>query len=193
NSRRAAEVWLDNYKKYYYAAVPYAKNIAFGDIRERVDLKMRLGCKPFSWYVKNVYPELKVPKEEDVQAFGEIKQGENCVDTLGHNSVGGSVGLFKCHDAGGNQDWSFTKHGQLKHEGICLAVKIGRINEVVRFQPCLDNHSNQHWVLTMDQQLRFKGSNFCLDSRNHQEKGLTLAKCDTGGGSSQSWSFSVKL
>jgi hypothetical protein len=46
---------------------------------------------------------LRVPKEEDVQAFGEIKQGENCVDTLGHNSVGGSVGLFKCHDAGGNQ------------------------------------------------------------------------------------------
>jgi hypothetical protein len=46
---------------------------------------------------------IRVPKEEDVQAFGEVKQGENCVDTLGHNSVGGSVGLFKCHDAGGNQ------------------------------------------------------------------------------------------
>ena len=25
------------------------------------------------------------------------------MDTLGHNSVGGTVGLFKCHDAGGNQ------------------------------------------------------------------------------------------
>ena len=46
---------------------------------------------------------LRVPKEEDVQAFGEIKQGGDCVDTLGHNSVGGTVGLFKCHDAGGNQ------------------------------------------------------------------------------------------
>ena len=107
------------------------------------------------------------------------------MDTLGHNSVGGSIGLFKCHDAGGNQvssvflalkwkrsqsfegvrilwklavfanrstgfhcavvfqDWSFTKYGQLKHDEICLAVKIGRVNEVARFQHCLDNHPNQ--------------------------------------------------
>lgn len=191
NSRRAAEVWFDNYKKYYYAAVPYAKNVAFGDIRERLNLKMRLQCKPFSWYVHNVYPELKVPKEEDVLAFGEIKQGEDCVDTLGHNTVGGSVGLFRCHDAGGNQYWTYTKNKQLKHDEFCLAVKIGRVNEVVRFQPCLQNHPNQHWILTMGQ-LRFKGSNFCLDSRNHAEKGLILAKCvsDTA---TQTWSFSVTL
>lgn len=37
----------------------------------------------------------------------------------------------------------FTKHGQLKHDGLCLAVKIGRVNEVVRFQPCLEKHPNQ--------------------------------------------------
>jgi hypothetical protein len=30
NTRRAAEVWMDDYKKYYYAAVPLAKNVPFG-------------------------------------------------------------------------------------------------------------------------------------------------------------------
>lgn len=30
NTRRAAEVWMDDYKKYYYASVPLAKNIPFG-------------------------------------------------------------------------------------------------------------------------------------------------------------------
>lgn len=30
NTRRAAEVWMDEYKQYYYAAVPLAKNVPFG-------------------------------------------------------------------------------------------------------------------------------------------------------------------
>ena len=30
NTRRAAEVWMDDYKKYYYSAVPLAKTIPFG-------------------------------------------------------------------------------------------------------------------------------------------------------------------
>lgn len=30
NTRRAAEVWMDEYKQYYYSAVPLAKNVPFG-------------------------------------------------------------------------------------------------------------------------------------------------------------------
>ena len=30
NTRRAAEVWMDEYKTYYYAAVPSARNVPFG-------------------------------------------------------------------------------------------------------------------------------------------------------------------
>jgi len=31
NTRRAVEVWMDDYKKFYYAAVPYAKNTDYGE------------------------------------------------------------------------------------------------------------------------------------------------------------------
>lgn len=30
NTRRAAEVWMDEYKEFYYSAVPSAKMVAFG-------------------------------------------------------------------------------------------------------------------------------------------------------------------
>ena len=30
NTRRAAEVWMDEFKTYYYAAVPSARNVPFG-------------------------------------------------------------------------------------------------------------------------------------------------------------------
>ena len=40
---------MDEYKKYYYAAVPLARNVAFGSIEARVRLREELQCKPFSW------------------------------------------------------------------------------------------------------------------------------------------------
>ena len=54
-SLRAAEVWMDEYKKYYYAAVPLARNVAFGSIEARVRLREELQCKPFSWYGHKKY------------------------------------------------------------------------------------------------------------------------------------------
>ena len=55
NTRRAAEVWMDDYKKYYYAAVPLARNVAFGSIEARLRLREELQCKSFKWSEIHVY------------------------------------------------------------------------------------------------------------------------------------------
>lgn len=51
-----------------------------------------------------------------------IRQSQKCVDSLGH-SAGSPPGLYPCHGTGGNQEWIFTKDGQLKHlNEICISV-----------------------------------------------------------------------
>lgn len=44
---------------------------------------------------------VRVPDHQDI-AFGALQQGQNCLDTLGH-FADGVVGVYECHNAGGNQ------------------------------------------------------------------------------------------
>jgi hypothetical protein len=69
---------MDEYKTYYYSEVPSSKSVNFGEwvfyvpfctflmllflnvssIRSRLELREQLQCRPFSWYLQNVYPSL---------------------------------------------------------------------------------------------------------------------------------------
>ncbi|XP_042211433.1 polypeptide N-acetylgalactosaminyltransferase 11-like isoform X2 [Homarus americanus] len=64
NSLRVANVWMDDYKENFFKTRPGAERVEYGDVSERVKLRKNLQCKPFSWYLNTVYPELGPPGEE---------------------------------------------------------------------------------------------------------------------------------
>ena len=110
-------------------------HLSFDSIDERLALRDSLQCKPFSWYLSNVYPDLRVPEAEDI-SFGSIRQNNLCLDTLGHLSDG-LVGLYGCHGAGGNQDWSLTKNGHIKHgSDLCVALESPKTGTKLRLRLC---------------------------------------------------------
>lgn len=63
NSLRVAKVWMDEYQNYFYQQQPLARHIECGDISDRIKLREKLNCQPFSWYLKNIYPEQNLPGE----------------------------------------------------------------------------------------------------------------------------------
>ncbi|KAI7815550.1 polypeptide N-acetylgalactosaminyltransferase [Rhyzopertha dominica] len=188
NTRRAAEVWMDEYKNYYYAAVPLAKNVAFGDISERLELRSKLQCKPFKWYLDNVYPELAIPHATTAH-IGELRQGMFCLDTLGH-LIDGTVGLYQCHHTGGNQEWGLTNGGLLKHHDLCLTVVDFAKGTQVVMRLC-DGSENQKWkMMEPGGLLRHARYPLCLDTRYTDIKGVTVERCNTRS-ETQRWQLSA--
>ncbi|CAD5118027.1 DgyrCDS6767 [Dimorphilus gyrociliatus] len=185
NTRRAAEVWMGDYKRFYFDAVPSAKFVDFGDVGDRLALKNNLKCKSFKWYLENVYPELEVPdKSED--HYGAFRQNLNCLDTLSREQ-GESVGIFGCHNSGGNQNWALTKDNQIKHSEFCLTIERETSGSILKLYECSKVDSRQKFIEYGDRMFKHISSNLCIDSSFYKtDKGVGLEICDTNK-ISQKW------
>ncbi|KJH43020.1 glycosyltransferase, group 2 family protein [Dictyocaulus viviparus] len=135
NAARTAEVWMDEYKQFFYKMVPSARNVDAGDISSRRQLRANLQCKSFEWYLRNIYPEAPVPY--DFKSLGAIsnKNSRQCLDTMGKKD--GPVGVQSCHGSGGNQAWSLTAHGEIRSDDLCLSAGASlSVDNVVRLERC---------------------------------------------------------
>lgn len=71
NSKRIAEVWMDEYKRLYYLHRSDLKDKKIASLNERINLRKSLKCKNFKWYLDNVIPEKFVP-DENVLGYGAV-------------------------------------------------------------------------------------------------------------------------
>ncbi|XP_068957555.1 probable polypeptide N-acetylgalactosaminyltransferase 8 [Petaurus breviceps papuanus] len=101
NALRVAEVWMDEYKYMVYLSwnLPLENHgIDYGDVSSRKNLRKKLKCKSFDWYLKNVYPSLNpVP---NIVAYGMLINSLNenlCIDQGPPREA--SPIMFYCHGA----------------------------------------------------------------------------------------------
>ena len=174
NSVRLAEVWLDDYKKYYYDRIGNRLG-NYGDISSRKKLRENLNCKSFKWYLDNIFPELFIPG--DAVASGSIRNIDThiCIDSNAKPAdLHKPVGLWPCHNQGGNQYWLWSKDGEIRRDEECLDYN----GQEIILYPCHGQRGNQWWVYdTHSQMLKHAVSNKCLTVDNNKQK-LLMEQCN---------------
>ncbi|KAK7865034.1 hypothetical protein R5R35_000050 [Gryllus longicercus] len=186
NTKRIAEVWLDDHKRFFYEARPSATEIDVGSLDNQLKIKEQLNCKPFQWYLENVFPELKLPNEEN-SAFGQLKQGSLCLQA--EEGGGGKVKMAQCTDSVGSQSsWAFSAHTSAIHlNKLCLTVP--RSSKVPVLQTCRQHSQQQKWS-RHGRALVLLSNGFCLESGLGSE--VLMAECRRSA-LSQQWDFTVEL
>jgi len=189
NSIRLAEVWLDEYKEYYYDRIGHDLG-NYGDVSSRHKLRENLQCKSFKWYLNNIYPELFVPG--DSLASGELRNvagagpgREMCADSPAKKGdMNKPVGLYPCHNQGGNQYWMLSKEGEIRRDDSCFDFSGGQVN----LYGCHGGKGNQHFEYNHEStRLRHVSHNKCMALAPSKDK-LILEACDDSS-PAQRWKF----
>lgn len=173
NSLRVVHVWLDDFKEYYFLIRPDARNMSYGDITDRIALRKQLGCKPFSWYLANVYPEQTFPDKHNPIARGIHKKFGNEMIEQKKPKV--------------------NRKGTIRHRqsGQCV-VADGDIYEkksLLKLSQCIEYSKKQIWHELEHFSLQLAGV-LCLDFEDHHvgQSFARLAKCHFSGGG-QEWKW----
>ena len=201
NTMRMAEVWMDDYKRLFYVHRTDLRDKKVSDISERLALRNKLGCKPFSWFLKNVIPH-KFIMDEDTKEWGRFRNGkfpQICIDHLqldkGHHLTPYHLGQYACHAyLGSSQFFSLSKRNELRNEYYCAEVNGKEGEEKIYMYKCHEG-DNQKWERTDSNGLKHTRTGKCLASpavEINAASGLELIARPCDGTQIQTWNIEFK-
>ncbi|EDV26798.1 uncharacterized protein TRIADDRAFT_23130 [Trichoplax adhaerens] len=163
NSVRTAEVWMDGYKEFVYQRQPYMRNIHFGNITERLELRKKLQCKSFKWYLDHVFTDVILPNESAI-AKGKVRnpESEMCLNTLGRPKHA-FLGLSPCAHEGKTMIISLTVLNELAMDEVCFDVSDHQSGGKITLLDCHSMGGNQFWSHKKNGKLQHRDSGLCLD------------------------------
>ncbi|XP_066574024.1 probable polypeptide N-acetylgalactosaminyltransferase 8 isoform X2 [Amia ocellicauda] len=198
NALRVAEVWMDDYKKNVYIAwnLPLeGHGIDIGDISERKKLKESLKCKPFQWYLDNVYQQLD--NLSGLLAYGVLKNDlkqDICVD---QGPVPGSIPiLYGCHYQS-PQFAYYLSSGEIyigglkshKYDNRCLVDPgTGSNPTLIECKLAKEKKFHMHWDFKQGKSIRNRETKRCLEIVKHTYYNLIVQEC-----TSQIWTFQYTI
>lgn len=180
---------MDDYKRLFFLYQPSLEhNPIVGDLTHRHQLRNKLRCKSFKWFLENVYPEKFIP-DENYYAYGQVRNLNNmCLDDLqlSDNKVG-PLGLYPCHHFMAiSQMFTLSSKGELRKEAFCSEATS---NLNVQLTECHSHKREQYWVYFPANMTLYSPSfKKCLSSEGIKDsEGLIIDYCKKSN--HQKWKF----
>ncbi|XP_013931510.1 PREDICTED: polypeptide N-acetylgalactosaminyltransferase 11 isoform X2 [Thamnophis sirtalis] len=196
-----------SFREQYFALRPELRTRNYGNITDRVELRKKLNCKSFKWYLDNVYPEMQISgpnaKVQPPVFFNKgqkrpkiLQQGRlhhlhtnKCLAAQSHPSQkGGLVVVRECDYSNKNQVWIYNEdHELILNNLLCLDVSETRTSDPPRLMKCHGSGGSQQWLLGKNNRLYQVSVGQCMKMVDPLNlKGyVTMAICD--GSSLQQW------
>nr|XP_004651911.2 polypeptide N-acetylgalactosaminyltransferase 5 [Jaculus jaculus] len=181
NLVRVAEVWLDEYKELFYGHGDHLvdQGLDVGNLTQQRELRKKLKCKSFKWYLENVFPDLKAPIVRAGGVLINVALGK-CISTKNTTAL-----LEDCDGSSKLQRFNYTWLRLIKHEDWCLAPILDKGS--LRLHPCDNRNTRLKWLHKstsafhpeLVDHMVFENSHqlLCLEG-NVSQKTLKVAACD---------------
>ncbi|XP_035948109.1 polypeptide N-acetylgalactosaminyltransferase 5 [Halichoerus grypus] len=140
NLVRVAEVWLDEYKDLFYGHGDHLidQGLDVGNLTEQQELRKKLKCKSFKWYLENVFPDLKAPIVRANGVLINVALGK-CI------SIENTIATLEDCDASSKlQQFNYTWLRLIKHGEWCLAPVPD--TGALRLHPCDNRNKGLRWL-----------------------------------------------
>ncbi|CAK6954082.1 polypeptide N-acetylgalactosaminyltransferase 5 [Scomber scombrus] len=190
NLARVAEVWLDEYKDLFYGHGYHHlldKKVTYiGNLTEQIDLRNRLKCKSFKWYLENVYPDMVAPL---VKAEGLVfNRGLRKCLSLQKNTLSFEI----CDLSKQSQHFNYTWMRHVRQQDLCVSPLAK--DSGITLQLC-DNakaelrwfHKSSNSALAEHLMAEFVSRHMCLEA-GPQGDTLRLGPCEPSN-AFQKWQF----
>ncbi|XP_007940004.1 polypeptide N-acetylgalactosaminyltransferase 5 [Orycteropus afer afer] len=140
NLVRVAEVWLDEYKELFYGHGDHLidQGLDVGNLAQQRELRRKLKCKSFKWYLENVFPDLKAPIVRASGVLINVALGK-CISTENTAAV-----LEDCDASSKFQQFNYTWLRLIKHGEWCLAPIPDK--GALSLHPCDNRNKGLKWL-----------------------------------------------